>query len=310
MKNLKVLFMGTPEFSVNVLNNLIENCDVVAVITQPDKVVGRKHKIEFSPIKKVAINNNIKLLQPVKIKDIYEDIKKIDFDIIITCAYGQIIPKEILDLPELGCINVHASLLPELRGGAPIHHAIIDGYKKTGITIMYMDEKMDTGDIIASEEIEITDDMNMGILHDKLSVMGASLLIKTLPKIMDNTNFRLKQDDEFATYAKIIKREDEHLDFHKKAREIFNRVRGLYPNPLSFIIVNKEEIKVLECTYEICKTKNISVIESISKDSINISCDDGIIKITKIKPAGKKEMLVRDYLNGIKKETLIGKEVQ
>lgn len=310
MKDLKVLFMGTPEFSVNILNSLIKNCTVVGVVTQPDREVGRKHEIKFSPVKEVAIKNNIPILQPLKVKNIYENLKNMDFDIIITCAYGQIIPKNILDLPELKCINVHASLLPDLRGGAPIHHAIIDGYKKTGITIMYMDEKMDTGNIISSREIEITDDMNVGILHDKLSIMGAELLIDTLPKIMIGENFSLKQDDELATYAPIIKREDEHIDFHKNCREIFNQVRGLYPFPKSYMIIDDVEYKVCECKYEELETTSIGVIQNISKDSIDITCNNGIIKIIKIKPFGKREMMVKDFLNGIKKEDLLGKEVK
>lgn len=310
MKDLKVLFMGTPEFSVNILNSLIKNCTVVGVVTQPDREVGRKHEIKFSPVKEVAIKNNIPILQPLKVKNIYENLKNMDFDIIITCAYGQIIPKNILDLPELKCINVHASLLPDLRGGAPIFHAIMDGYKKTGITIMYMDEKMDTGNIISSREIEITDDMNVGILHDKLSIMGAELLIDTLPKIMIGENFSLKQDDELATYAPIIKREDEHIDFHKNCREIFNQVRGLYPFPKSYMIIDDVEYKVCECKYEELETTSIGVIQNISKDSIDITCNNGIIKIIKIKPFGKREMMVKDFLNGIKKEDLLGKEVK
>ena len=310
MKNLKVIFMGTPEFSVNILNSLIENTNVVGVVTQPDKKIGRKQIIKFSPVKDLAVKNNIKVYQPIKIKDFYETLKNIDFDIIITCAYGQIVPKNILDLPELGCINVHASLLPDLRGGAPIHHAIIDGYDKTGVTIMYMNEFLDSGNIISSREIKITDNMNTGILHDKLSVIGSELLIDTLPKIIDHTNFSIKQDDEMATYAPIIKREDEHLDFTKTGREIFNKVRGLYPFPKAYLILNNEEMKICECKFIKKDLDRCSIIESVTKNSINISCIDGIIEITRIKPFGKKEMNVLDYLNGIDKNTLIGKEVK
>ncbi len=309
MKNLKVIFMGTPEFSVNILNSLIENCDVVAVVTQPDKKVGRNQNIKYSPVKEIAVLNNIKLFQPEKLGEIYDTLKEMDFDIIVTCAYGNLVPKSILNLPELGCINVHASLLPELRGGAPIHRAIINGYEKTGVTIMYMDEGLDTGDIISSEEIEITKDMDVGMLHDKLSIMGANLLIKTLPKIMNNTNFRIKQDNEFATYAKIIKREDEHLNFNNKCMDIYNQIRGLYPFPKAYIILNNEEIKICKCNYIHKKINKIGIIDSVSKNSININCLDGVIQITRLKPFGKREMDVKDYLNGIK-SSLIGIEVK
>ncbi len=172
MKDLKVIFMGTPVFCVPILEELIKETNVLAVVTQPDKEVGRKHEISFSPIKKVAIKNNIKVLQPVKIKEEYEDIISLNPDIIITCAYGQIVPLAILNCPKYGCINVHASLLPKLRGGAPIHKAIINGYDKTGITIMYMDKGMDTGDMIEKAEVKIEDNDTAESLHDKLSAIS------------------------------------------------------------------------------------------------------------------------------------------
>ena len=166
MKNIKVVFMGTPEFAVPVLEGLIENYDVVGVVSQPDKKVGRHQTLVNTPIKDVAVKNNILCLQPEKIKESYDDVLALNPDIIVTCAYGQIIPKEILDYPKFGCINVHASLLPKLRGGAPIHKSIIDGYDKTGITIMYMDIKMDSGDIISQVETIIEDTDNLESLHD------------------------------------------------------------------------------------------------------------------------------------------------
>ena len=193
-KNIKVVFMGTPLFSVPILEGLIDNYNVIAVVTQPDKPVGRGGKISISPIKEVAINNNIKVLQPIKIKEDYKDIISLKPDIIITAAYGQIIPKELLDYPKYGCINVHASLLPKLRGGAPIHHAIIDGYTKTGITIMYMDIGMDTGDIISTKEVDILDTDTMTSLHDKLKIIGRDLLLDTLPNIISGNIKRIKQD--------------------------------------------------------------------------------------------------------------------
>ena len=249
LKNLKVVFMGTPEFSINVLNKLIENTNVIGVVTQPDKIVGKSHDKSFTPIKKVAISHNIKVLQPEKIRKEYDDILELNPDIIVTCAYGQIIPVEILNFPKYGCINVHASLLPKLRGGAPIHHAIIDGYDKTGVTIMYMDKGMDTGDIIKSREIPILDTDTVGSLHDKLSILGSELLIETLPSIINGTNDRIKQDETLVTYGYNIKREEEIIDFNKNCREIFNQIRGLNPFPGSYMILDGKTIKVYESDY-------------------------------------------------------------
>ena len=231
MKNIKVVFMGTPDFAVPILEGLIENYDVVGVVSQPDKKVGRHQQLVNTPIKEVALKNNIICFQPVKIREDYNNILELNPDIIVTCAYGQIIPKEILDFPRLGCINVHASLLPKLRGGAPIHKSIIDGYDKTGITIMYMDEKMDSGDIISQSETIITDTDNLESVHDRLSLMGSELLLNTLPSIIEGSNNRIKQNEEEVTYAWNIKREEEHVDFSKTRREVFNLIRGLSPVP-------------------------------------------------------------------------------
>ena len=310
MKDLKVVFMGTPDFSVPVLDALIKNTNVVLVVTQPDKLVGRKKELTASPIKKLAIENNIEVFQPAKIREDYQEIIEKNPDIIITCAYGQIIPKVLLDLPKLGCVNVHASLLPKYRGGAPIHRCLINGDDKTGITIMYMDEGMDTGDIIKKREYIIKEEDNVGTLHDKLSVIGAELLIETLPSIIDGSRERIKQNDEEATIARVIKREDERLDFNNTNREILNHIRGLNPWPLAHIKIDGLEVKVLEAyAEEYNKDKTNGEIVEIKKDAIGIKSTDGIVYITKIKPFGKKVMSVKDYLNGIDKNKLYGKVV-
>lgn len=308
LKDLKVVFMGTPDFAIGVLETLIKNTNVSLVVTQPDKLVGRKQILQATPIKKVALENGIKVFQPEKIRQDYEKIINEKPDIIITCAYGQIIPKALLDAPPLGCINVHASLLPKLRGGAPLHHALIDGYKKTGITIMYMDEAMDSGDIIAQEEYTIKDSDNVGILHDELAKMGADLLIKTLPSIVNKTNKRIKQNEDEVTYAYNIKREEEHIDFHRTCQEIYNQVRGLNPWPLANIIIDDKEMKVIECFYTLKKSSSCGKIVEVSKDKIGISAQDGVVYLTKIKPFGKKAMSASEYLNGQK--DLINKEVK
>ena len=223
----EIIFMGTPEFSVPVLEGLIGKYKVRAIVTQPDKPVGRHGEIKYSPVKEVALKHNILCLQPNKIKDALQEINVMAPDLIITCAYGQILPLELLLIPRLGCINVHASLLPKLRGGAPIHHAIIDGYTTTGVTIMYMAEGMDSGDIISQREVEIDDEDTASILHDKLSIIGRDLLLETLPSIIDGTNKRVPQDESEVTYGFNISRKDEKIDFNKTKRKIVNQVRGL-----------------------------------------------------------------------------------
>ena len=301
---IKTVFMGTPEFAGPILDTLIKNTEVVLVVTQPDKYVGRKKVLTYSPIKERATKNNIPVFQPVKIKEDYEEIKKYNPDLIVTCAYGQIVSKEVLDIPRLGCINVHASLLPKYRGGAPIHHAILNGDSKTGITIMYMDTHMDTGDMIASKSISILDTDTLGTLRDKLSSLGAELLEETLPSIISGSNQRVKQNESEVSYAYTIKREDEHLDFNKKAIDIYNQVRALNPEPLAHFILNGEEFKVIEGYIGSDTELYPGTICDIKKDAIGIATSDKVYYITKIKPFGKKEMLVRDYLNGIKKEDL------
>lgn len=308
MKNKKVIFMGTPEFAVPILQMLIENTEVLLVVTQPDKEVGRKKEKNFSPIKELAIKNNIETFQPIKIKEDYKYILEKNPDIIITCAYGQIIPNELIETPKYGAINVHASLLPKLRGGAPIHHAIIDGYKKTGITIMYMSSKMDAGDIISQKEITINEKENVGTLHDKLSKIGTELLKETLPLIFEQKNERIKQNEEEVTFGYNITREDEKIDFNKTAEEVYNQIRGLNPFPLAYAILNEKEIKIIEANINERAIGKTGEITEITKNSIIVKCKDKSIEITKIKPFGKKIMEVKDYLNGIRKETLIKKE--
>lgn len=311
MKDLKVVFMGTPDFSVPVLDALIKNTNVIMVVTQPDKLVGRKKELTASPVKKLALENNIRIFQPNKIREEYSAILDAKPDIIITCAYGQIIPKVILDVPRYGCVNVHASLLPKYRGGAPIHKCLIDGEEVTGITIMYMDEGMDTGDIIKKAEYKIEDNDNVGTLHDKLSIIGANLLIETLPSIIQGTCERIKQDDNAATIARVIKREDERLDFTKCSQEVINHIRGLNPWPLANLLLNDTEIKVINAYKEETSSNFIAgTIIDLRKDAIGIKTKDGIVYITEIKPFGKKQMSVKDYLNGINKNELIGKIVK
>lgn len=306
MKDIKVVFMGTPEFATSILKVLNELTNVVLVVTQPDKLVGRKQELKYSDIKKQALSYNIEVFQPTKIKEDYQKIIDVNPDLIVTCAYGQIIPKQLLDLPRLGCINVHASLLPKYRGGAPIHKAIIEGEETTGITIMYMDESMDTGDIISKKECKIEYTDNVGTLHDKLSNLGANLLRETLPSIVNQTNTRTKQNDEEATYAWTIKREEEHLNFNDTAINIYNHIRGLYPFPTSYTIMNEIEVKVLDSVIgESSSNLSPGTIISLDKRGIGVATKDKDIFITKVKPFCKKEMLASDYINGLNKEKVL-----
>lgn len=309
MKDLKVIFMGTPSFAVPVLNKLIENTNVIMVVCQPDKEKDRKGNIIYPEIKKVALENNIEVYQPVKVKEEYQYIIDKEPDIIITCAYGQIIPSEILGYPKYGCINVHGSLLPKLRGGAPIHHAIINGDKVTGMTIMYMDKKMDAGDIIKSKEVEILDTDNLDSLYSKMSYVGADLLIETLPSIINGTNDRIKQDESLVTFGFNITKEDEIINFNDNAINVFNKVRGLDSVPGASTYLDDKRVKIykVEVTDKISKSIPGEIVEFV-KDGLMVSTKDYLIKILELKVEGKKKCTTKEYLNGIKnKDELIGK---
>ncbi len=309
MKKIKVVFMGTPLFCIPILEGLIENYDVMGVVTQPDKEIGRHKEIKYSPVKELALKNNIQVFQPPKIRKDFAPIIALNPDLIVTCAYGQIVPKELLDFPKYGCINVHASLLPKYRGGAPIHRAIMGGEEKTGITIMFMDEHMDTGDIIATSEVLIDDKDTVGTLHDKLSILGRDLLLETIPNIINNKINPIHQDDNEASYAPIIKREDELLDFNKPAFAIYNQIRGLNPFPGSYAVLDGKSIKIYAATIKdnIYTTKKNGEIVRIYPDGLGVSTSDMEIILTEIQIEGKRKMTVKEYLNGINKEELIGK---
>ena len=307
MKNKNVVFMGTPDFAVPVLEMLIDKTNVIMVVTKPDKRVGRSKELTFSPVKKVALENNIPVFQPIKIKNDYEKLTEGKIDLIVTCAYGQIIPKEVLNLPKYGCINVHASILPKYRGSAPIQWAIINGDKETGVTIMYMDEGMDTGDIISISKMAITSYDNVGTMHDKLSILGAQALEKELKSIFDGSAIRIKQGNDW-TLAPMIKREDEHLNFNDYGENIINRIRAFNPWPFANILIDDKEIKIIEAEFKKEKVNKVNCM-IINKNKMGISCLDGIIYLKKIKPFGKKEMNIESYLNGINQEEYIKKAV-
>lgn len=308
MKDKNVVFMGTPEFAVPVLEMLIEKTNVIMVVTQPDKIVGRKKEIKFSPVKEVAIKHNIEVFQPSKIRLDYEPLKDLDIDLIVTCAFGQILPKEVLDLPKYGSINVHASILPKYRGSAPIEYAIMNGDKKTGVTIMYMDEGMDTGDIIKISKLPIKDNDTGGSIHDKLSILGKDTLECTLKDIFNGNITRIKQGDEFSIAPKIT-REDEHIDFNNNGINIINKIRAFNPSPLANIIIDNKEIKVLAAKFVKKDVNKVSEIVEIDKDKLGISCKDGIIYLSTVKPMGKNVMDIKSFLNGLDKKSYLRKKV-
>jgi len=298
---MKIVFMGTPDFAANVLQKLIdEEYDIALVVSQPDRPVGRKKELFPTPVKKVALDAQIPIFQPEKIKDDHQTIIDAGPDIIITAAYGQLIPKILLDAPHLGCINIHASLLPKYRGGAPIHQAIIDGEKETGVTIQYMGVKMDTGDMISQKAIPILDSDDVGRVFEKLSIVGADLLVATLPSIKSGTNERIPQEHDKATYAYNIKREDELIDWSKSSWEIFNHIRGLHPWPTAYTTINDVSVKVFKSELvDQDSGQKSGTIENVSTDGITVVCGDGkILRLLEIQLSGKKRMPIKDLLNG------------
>lgn len=308
MEKLRIVYMGTPEFSVEPLKRLNEKYDVVMVVTQPDKKIGRKQEIKFSPVKEYVIENNIEVFQPVKIREDYKKVLDKNPDVIITCAYGQIIPKEILDYPRYRCINIHASLLPKYRGGAPIHHSIINGDEYTGISIMYMDEKMDSGDVLYQKAIRIEDNDNVGTMFEKLSVLGADMIIDSLPKIISGEIKPIKQNESEVTYAFNISKEDEKIDFNNSSKDIFNKIRGLNPFPVGYSLLDGKRVKIFSSKIgNSNKEGQFGEIINVYKDGIGIKTNDGEIILLEIQIEGKKRTSVKDYLNGLNKDDLIGK---
>lgn len=306
MKDLKVVFMGTPDFAVPILEKLITDTEVLLVVTQPDKVRGRNNKISFSPIKEIAVKNNIEVFQPEKIKQDYQTIIDKNPDIIITAAYGQIIPEELLFFTKYKAINVHASLLPKYRGGAPINRAIENGEKYLGITIMYMDKLMDNGDMISQRKIELKEEDNFDTMNKKLSILGRDLLMDTLPSIINSTNERIKQKEEDVTIIKLLNKEELLIDFNNDFISVFNKIRSLDSVPGAYAFLNNKKYKL----YDVRLGKN--VIDKIGrivdiKDYLEIACKNGTIKAYSIQEEGKKKMNIKDFFNGHKKEDFLYK---
>ena len=297
---MKIVFMGTPTFSVPILEALIEKYDVIGVVTQPDKMVGRKRELVMSPVKECAIKHNIPVFQPVKIRNEYEEIMALNPDLIVTAAYGQIVGMKLLNSPKYRSINVHASLLPKYRGGAPIHEAIRNGEKETGVTIMYMEKQMDAGDILASRSIPILDNDNCGTMFEKLSYLGRDLLMETIPLLIENKITPIKQDESKVTFAYNISKEDELLDFNKTSKQLFNQIRAFNPNPGSYMMLGEEPLKIYDSRVsEKTHHKEVGKIIEVGKKTFFISCGENtVLEVLEVCPFGKKRMKSVDFING------------
>ncbi len=299
---MNIVFMGTPDFSVPSLKKLIENYNVRAVFTQPDKPKGRGKKLSASPVKEVAVLNNIPVYQPVKIRkeqEIINKIKEIKPDFIIVVAYGQILSKEILDIPKFACINLHASLLPRLRGAAPINWAIINGEKFAGNTTMKMDVGLDTGDMLLRQKIEITEDMTSEDLYDILMNKGADLLVETIDKYAKGEIKPEKQNDELTNYAPLLTKDTGKIIWSLTNNKIENLVKGLKPHPLAFTICKEKTMKIHEAkAIDLDFKKDPGTVVKVDKDGILVACGKGSLLIKVIQFPGKKAMNVEDYIRG------------
>lgn len=305
--------MGTPDFAVPILESLLQvNIEIVLVVTQPDRPVGRRQTLTPPPVKRLAKKHNLPVFQPDKMQEDYKKVLAYEPDLIITAAYGQLLPKELLEAPEFGCINVHASLLPKLRGGAPIHYAILRGKKETGVTIMYMTEKLDAGDIISREKLPIKKSDHVGILHDQLAEIGADLLIKTLPSIFNKTNERRKQNEAEVTYAPNITREQEKINWNDSHDQIYNQIRGLHPWPVAYTNFQGKPMKIWwgETVDEVLEG-DIGEIVSVTEEDFTVVCGNQKgIRITDIQLAGRKRMPVSEFLRGNREAIQVGERVE
>lgn len=309
---MKVIFLGTPSFAVPTLQKLINSKhEVVAVVTQPDKESGRGGKVVFNPVKVFAVKNSIPVFQFKKIRvDGVETLKIIDADVIVTCAYGQILSKEILEMKKYGVLNVHGSLLPKYRGASPIQCAIINGEEKTGVTILKSDVGIDDGKMLLSESVDIKKYETSEELFERLSIIGAELLIDALQKIEDGTAKFIEQDHSKATFCKMFKSDFGKLDFNNTAKDIVNLIHGLNPSPIAFFKLNNKLIKVYRAEIlededikkwnfkPLKEYKNGEIVESKSKIGLIIKCEDGFVGLTELQAENSRKMCVKDFLNG------------
>ena len=298
---MKIVFMGTPDFAVPSLEALIEKYGVEAVFTQPDRPKGRGKKMAFSAVKEVAVKHDIKVFQPEKLKDDREAIeylKAIKPDFIIVVAFGQILTKEVLDIPKYGCINLHASLLPMYRGAAPLNWVVINGEKKSGNTTMLMDVGLDTGDMLLKDEVEITENMTAGELHDILMVRGGNLLIETIEGVANGTVKGIKQEGE-TCYAKMLSKNTGKISWDKSALEIHNLIRGLNPWPIAHTTYKEENMKIYESeVLNENSNKEPGTILNVNKSGMKVSCKEGLLLVKKVQFPNGKPLTIEQYITG------------
>ncbi|ANY14108.1 methionyl-tRNA formyltransferase [Latilactobacillus curvatus] len=309
-----IVFMGTPQFSVPILEALVaHDYQVLAVVTQPDRKVGRKQVLQQTPVKEAAIRLNLTVFQPEKLSGSQElaDVMALQPDLIVTAAYGQFLPTKLLEAAKIAAINVHGSLLPKYRGGAPIQYAVLNGDSEIGITIMHMAKKMDAGDMIEQASIPIEASDDTGTLFDKLSYVGRDLLLKTLPSIIDQTAPRTPQDEAQVTFAYNITKEQEQLDIEQPATQLVNQIRALRPQPGAWLPINGQRTKLWQATVaETTTDQPAGVIVAINKKDFELAAGNGsVLKITEIQPAGKAKMPVQSFLNGVGKQLAVGQQV-
>ncbi|OMH39836.1 methionyl-tRNA formyltransferase [Desulfurobacterium indicum] len=307
MKKLNIVFMGTPDFAVPSLEKLIENeaFNVSLVVTQPDKPAGRGRKLKSPPVKLVAEKYGIPVLQPERVKEnekLFEKLKEIAPDFIVVAAYGKILPKELLEIPKIAPVNVHASLLPKYRGASPIQSALLNGEDKTGVTIMRITEKLDSGDIYIQEETPISIDDTAQTLHDRLAVMGGSLLVRALPLIASGKLKPVPQNDSEATYCAQIKKEDGKIDWRDTAENIFNKVRAFTPWPSAFTHFNGKLLKITK-TLPVEGQDKPGIVVDIDREGFYVGTGEGLLKILMVKPEGKREMSAGDFVRGYRLKT-------
>ncbi|WP_208422167.1 methionyl-tRNA formyltransferase [Latilactobacillus fragifolii] len=309
-----IVFMGTPQFSVPILEGLVaHDYQVLAVVTQPDRKVGRKQVLQQTPVKKAAVQLNLPVFQPEKLSgsQALADLIALQPDLIVTAAYGQFLPTKLLEAAKIAAINVHGSLLPKYRGGAPIQYAVLNGDSEIGITIMHMAKKMDAGDMIEQARIPIEASDDTGSLFDKLSYVGRDLLLKTLPRIINQTAPRIPQDEAQVTFAYNITKEQERLDINQPAIQLVNQIRALRPQPGAWLPINGQRTKLWQATVaETTTNQPAGVIVAINKKDFELAAGNGtVLKITEIQPAGKAKMPVQSFLNGVGKQLTVGQQV-
>ena len=291
--------MGTPEFASNILKGLTEaGFNIVGVVSQPDKEVGRKRILQPSDVKKTALEMGLPVITPIKIRNEYEDVLRFEPELIIAAAYGQIVPKALLDYPKYKCINTHGSLLPKYRGGAPIQRSIINGDEFTGMSIMYMNEKMDEGDILYQKKLPIDIHDTNSDIFAKLSDLALKMLLEFLPKFFAGDFEAVKQNDEEATYAYNLDKDIEHIFFEDDVKKVYNHIRGLLDNPGCYFLMKDRKYKIEKCFFEYAEDIEPNTFKGLEKDYLRFDCNNGFIKVYMIKPEGKNSMDGRSFYNG------------